>query len=134
MSENAQSKDFALILGEIMNGKREPPNYEDVDLSKGVATIAAWGGAHETVGIKHVKIPGFKSSNWSRFFLGSTQGGDFDGTGYIMWWDNGAGHIGKFAICQHERTGGGTREQEMRGWHPGRCAKCGLDMSIDSGD
>lgn len=25
-------------------------------------------------------------------------------------------------------------ERERRGWHPGHCAKCGADMSYDSGD
>jgi hypothetical protein len=51
-----------------------------------------------------------------------------------MVWGSQGGKIFEFAICQHNKTGGATRAQEMRGWHPGRCSLCGLDLSVDSGD
>jgi hypothetical protein len=28
----------------------------------------------------------------------------------------------------------GPNANHSRGWHPGWCGKCGVDMSIDSGD
>lgn len=41
----------------------------------------------------------------------------------------------KEAACEkHERVSTGTQDEARRGWHPGHCAKCGLDMSVDSGD
>jgi hypothetical protein len=33
----------------------------------------------------------------------------------------------------HERVGTGTHMQARRGWHPGTCRHCGMDMSVDSG-
>lgn len=40
---------------------------------------------------------------------------------------------GRFTFCKHEKVeGAGANHQ--RGWHPGHCGKCGLDMSVDSGD
>ncbi len=73
---------------------------------------------------------------WSMFFLRTTQGGQLDGTGYLVRYGNGPeGPLtGRFAICRHEFAPTGTREQSMRGWKPGYCRHCGLDMSIDSGD
>lgn len=41
----------------------------------------------------------------------------------------------KEAACPgHECVGTGTRDQANRGWHPGECRHCGMDMSYDSGD
>lgn len=33
----------------------------------------------------------------------------------------------------HEKIGTGTHEESRRGWHPGHCKHCGMDMSVDSG-
>ena len=133
MTDTPQHKDFPAILEEIMAGKRELPNYEEVDLAKGVANIACLGWG-QPVGVKRAKVPGASHSDWARYFLDSTQGGALDGAGMVMIWGSHGGRIGKFAICVHKHTGGGTREQKMRGWHPGRCEVCGLDLSVDSGD
>jgi hypothetical protein len=38
------------------------------------------------------------------------------------------------SICKHEIKDSSTPEGRMRGWHPARCTKCGLDMSVDSSD
>lgn len=34
----------------------------------------------------------------------------------------------------HERVGTGSHSDSRRGWHPGKCKHCGMDMSYDSGD
>lgn len=37
-------------------------------------------------------------------------------------------------ICKHEVEDRSTREGRMRGWHPAKCLKCGVDLSVDSSD
>lgn len=127
--------EFPAILEEIMKGKRELPNFERMDLSKGVATIAAGGGLITKPGVLNAKVPGSKSSwgHWARYFLSSTQGGQLDGIGYVMWWDNSEGYVGRFAICKHKKVLG-AGANPSRGWHPGKCSECGLDMTVDSSD
>lgn len=39
----------------------------------------------------------------------------------------------RVAICEHEKVEG-AGANHMRGWHPGRCRLCDMDMSVDSGD
>ena len=119
----------------IAEGKCVVPNFEEMPLEIGVAAVAAGGGLLCISGVKNAKIPGSDSSwgHWARYFLSHTQDGQFDGTGYLMWWDRSKGHVGRFAICKHNKLeGAGANHQ--RGWHPGRCEHCGLDMSVDSGD
>jgi hypothetical protein len=38
------------------------------------------------------------------------------------------------SICKHEVIDNSTPSGRMRGWHPAKCSKCGLDMSVDSSD
>jgi hypothetical protein len=38
------------------------------------------------------------------------------------------------SICKHEIVDSSTPQGRMRGWHPARCSKCGLNMSVDSSD
>ena len=38
------------------------------------------------------------------------------------------------SICKHEIIDSSTAEGRMRGWHPARCAKCGINLSVDSSD
>ena len=118
----------------IIKGKVQLPNFEELELEKGVSIIAAGAGLHTVPGVNNAKIPGMNSNwgTWARYFLGVTQRGQFDGTGYVMFYDQGKGRIGKFAICAHKFVlGSGANPQ--RGWNPGRCGTCGLDMSVDSG-
>ncbi len=81
-----------------------------------------------------------KGSVQARYFLKVTQGGSYTGEGWVLWseFDTGRSRImfNSFAVCVHEAKS--TWKQgdtpAMRGWSPSRCAKCGLDMSVDSGD
>lgn len=126
---------FEDAFAPILSGKIELPNYHEMDLATGVAHIAAGGGLHTVPGIKNAKPPKSNSNwgHWARYFLSTTQGGQFDGTGYVMFWDASKGRIGSFALCKHEKVDApGANHQ--RGWHPSRCKKCGLDMTYDSGD
>ncbi len=119
----------------IIKGKVQIPNFEELDLERGVSNIASGGSLHTVPGIMNAKVPGMNSNwgTWARYFLNVTQGGQFDGTGYVMFYDQGKGRIGKFAICAHKFVAG-AGGNPRRGWNPGHCETCGLDMSVDSGD
>jgi hypothetical protein len=73
----------------------------------------------------------------ARFFLDYGQGGGLHGSGLVAWtaWKDGAYRATAmtFAICDHKAVEGGGANHS-RGWHPARCEKCGLDLSVDSGD
>lgn len=38
------------------------------------------------------------------------------------------------SICKHEVIDESTASSRMRGWHPARCSKCGINLSVDSSD
>jgi hypothetical protein len=38
------------------------------------------------------------------------------------------------AICKHDIQDFSTADGRMRGWHPAKCRKCGIDLSVDSSD
>lgn len=128
-------KEFPAILDQIMAGKIELPNFKELPLESGVATIAAGAGLLAKPDVMNAKIPGSNSTwgHWARYFLDREQGGRLNGEGYVIWWDNSKGHVGEFAICEHSMVEG-MGANHVRGWHPGHCSRCGLDMSVDSGD
>jgi hypothetical protein len=76
------------------------------------------------------------------YHLNCGQGGGFTGEGVVV--IDATGHFqyravqesiitGRFAICKHESVED-PGANHSRGWHPAHCKKCGLDMSVDSGD
>lgn len=126
----------------IINGEIPLPNRKDIDpllfltnlASGGHSLMPKWGWA---------KIDGHKA--WTQFFLTPAgMGGRFDGGGYAVTYRNGKWDaaakkmipdpiVSRFTICEHEKIDGfGANHQ--RGWHPGSCKHCGLDMTVDSGD
>lgn len=129
----------------ILWGKVVLPNwkpYPPEEIGKGVAAIAAGGGLVVAGDIEYCKLPKDPESTsayeergqWSRVWLCKTQGGHFDGTGYVMLYNSGKGMIGRFAICEHTKYETSSVAEQQRGWHPGSCTKCGLNMTVDSGD
>lgn len=128
-------KDFEEQLLQIRRGKMIPPNFEELSLEKGIANIAAGGGLISYNSIDNFKHPNGKSSwgHWARFFLGGTQGGALDGSGYVIWYDHEVGKVGRFALCKHKSQEGAGADHR-RGWHPSHCSLCGLNTSVDSGD
>lgn len=124
----------------IVRGEVPVPNMETTDLGGAVANIAAvghslrpeWGYAKMA---DNHKV-------WTFYFLtpaamGSARGDNpsLDGGGYMLVYYGypKGGYAAKFAICKHEKkTAVGANHE--RGWHPGACVKCGLDMTVDSGD
>lgn len=74
------------------------------------------------------------------YYLNCGQGGGYTGEGVVVLDTYGYGRTGpesiitgKFTFCRHEKVEG-AGANHSRGWHPGYCGKCGLDMSVDSGD
>jgi hypothetical protein len=114
----------------IIEGAVVLPNFNPIELEKAVASIAASYGP----GIRgNALIPGDMHRNWAQFFLDTTQGGSCDGTGIVLYYYRGKGAAARFAICEHTKVDG-PGANHSRGWHPGSCSKCGLDMTVDSSD
>lgn len=72
------------------------------------------------------------------YMLKVGQGGGLTGEGYVILsvgyrGDESDVIAGSFTLCEHEKVEG-AGANHSRGWHPGYCKKCGLDMSVDSGD
>lgn len=134
--------DFGALLRYYLAGKAVLPNFEPVPIPDGMNSIAAGAGMAEADGgVQHILLPGADRTCWARAFISFTQGGRFDGSGYVIWyrtknwnvpWD-GESQIARFAICKHEKRDG-PGANHMRGWHPGSCTKCGLDLTVDSSD
>lgn len=123
-------------LKAIMDGKVDVPNFEELDPVKGIASWASAGGSFAHPDVKQAKLPsdGRMRGNWARYLLNRTQGGQYDGTGYVvMYYNKGHGRIGWFAICKHTKVSD-PDANHPRGWHPGHCSKCGIDLTVDSGD
>lgn len=118
----------------IIAGDVPIPNFEEVTpeyfcnalASGGHSMIPKWG---------HAKQDGSNYKPWAHYFLTnySNMGGDPDGSGYVTVYNSGKPKVGRFAICKHEKQLAGGANPS-RGWNPGACVKCGLDMTIDSGD
>jgi hypothetical protein len=86
--------------------------------------------------------PAGRPSGRAIYHLNCGQGGGLTGEGVVV--VDVAGLVkyraipesiiaGRFTFCKHEKVEG-AGANHSRGWHPGYCDKCGLDMSVDSGD
>jgi hypothetical protein len=129
-----QHTEFEALLDEIIKGRLPIPHFEPMDPSQGIASIAAGSGLQVTQVAWGATLPGAEGrGHFARFFLNTTQGGQFDGTGLVMLMTGDGGKIGRFAICKHSKVMGADANPR-RGWYPGRCEHCGLDMTVDSGD
>lgn len=124
--------DFEKDLLPIIEGKVPLPNAKPVEKDAGAAILHC-----RTMHCGHALLANGRKEWNARFFLDYGQGGDLEGTGLVAWveWKDGAYRATamKFAICEHTKVEG-PGANHSRGWHPGHCSKCGLDMSVDSGD
>lgn len=129
MSKSYTEADYAPIIA----GDVEIPNFEAVTPEYFCQALAS-GGHSMTPKWGHAKGErGHKP--WAHYFLTnfSNMGSAPDGTGYVTVYGMSKPLVGRFAICKHEKKLGGGASPS-RGWNPGACVKCGLDMTIDSGD
>lgn len=133
----------------IIKGDAALPNAEAVDplqflnnlASGGHSMTPKWGWALRHEG----RDAGRKQ--WAQFFMRPVAmggQGTFDGSGYAVVWGGSRYDqeakvniqtpiVLRFAICTHEKVDSPGARPE-RGWHPGYCGKCGLNMTVDSGD
>lgn len=126
----------------ILKGDVDIPNAEAVDPLLFLNNLAA-GGHSFVPQWGWGRIAGKK--NWAQFFLTPAgMGGRLDGGGYaVVWGSSTYDQVAKkniqtpivlrFAICKHEKVDA-LGANHSRGWHPGSCKNCGLDMTVDSGD
>lgn len=118
-------------LQPIIEGRVALPNARLIDRDIGAALLH-YQQMHSGAAL----LPTGKRWN-VRYFLDYGQGGGLHGSGLVAWtdWRDGAYRaVGmSFAICDHKPVVG-AGANPMRGWHPASCEKCGLDMSVDSGD
>lgn len=122
-------------LGPIMNGIFEVPNFEPIEDLGSALNNLTLGGIMTPPGSGFAKLPGELRTygQWAKYFLRAGQNGGLTGEGYVIVYQSRGGIIGRFAICKHKkREGAGANPR--RGWHPGSCELCGLDMTVDSGD
>jgi hypothetical protein len=127
------------IAGEVRWEHAEP-----VKLPFAVNSLAASPGKMVR---GNFRKPGEQYAAWALYSLSTTQGGEFDGTALVLVYGNGGFYdrsdpdkwVGtpptawRVAICKHEKVEGAGARPNF-GWHPGRCTKCGMDMTVDSGD
>ncbi len=124
-------------------------SVEPMDLLQAVNHITM-GGVWMTYG-GWFKPPGMAdhgAGKWARYFPSTGQGGGYTGEAVVFvygsggYWqrNNPEEWVGtkptafRVAICKHEKVGSGSADDARRGWHPGACRLCGLDMTVDSGD
>jgi hypothetical protein len=149
--------DLTEDLTPIMTGLVNVPNFEPYDRDPlDFLNILTLGGLWTPSNAGYAKVyhQGQTRQGWAKYFLTTGQGGGFTGEGYVIIYDTpkyvqavrgedgeivtpahsvGGALIGHFAICKHQKQeGAGANHQ--RGWHPGHCKVCGMDMTVDSGD
>lgn len=135
----------------FMSGLKPVPNFKPYEGNPlEFLNSLTLGGQWTPPGAGYAEVyhEGQSQKGWAKYFLSTTQGGGFDGTGYVIIYASprwvaatelkeqhkeGGAIIGSFAICKHQKVDhAGANHQ--RGWHPGHCLHCGLDMTVDSGD
>lgn len=134
------SADFGALFEYYLRGRAQLPNLVPLETLAGLRVITSWGGALAWPGLASVKLPGAHYTTWARVFLGYTQGRQLDGKGYLIAnkregavANSEGGPVWSFRLCDHAvQVGAGANPS--RGWNPARCTRCGLDLSVDSGD
>lgn len=106
-------------------GRPNPlPNVKQVSAERFADALASFGHSL-TPQWGYCEIEGRKA--WTFLFMDIP-----NGTGYGTTYSN---KTYTFALCEHEKVLRPTdRPNHERGWHPGVCKLCGLNMDVDSGD
>lgn len=134
-------KDFADRVELILKGDAPLPNAEVTDPARFLANLASgghcmapeWGWSTLSSGsLDHAR------KSWTQFFLRSepnmsTKGSRTSGAGFAVRYEHGNGVVYDWAICRHKKVDA-AGANHSRGWSPGHCALCGINMTIDSGD
>lgn len=126
--------DYAAFIGKsgAVNRDLKPlPNAEDVDPSRFLNDLAARGHMMTPVW-GYSLLPDGSRQQWTQFFLlhDANMGFGLGGGGYAVTYNCPPR---RFQICRHEKVLHAGADPS-RGWTPGHCKHCGVDMTIDSGD
>ena len=121
-------------LTAIIEGSLALPNFEPLPADQILGTVAScrMGATYGWGKVKHTD-----HRKWAVFWLGTTQGGEFDGTGYVAIWHHTqttnvtSAITGRFSVCVHEYSQDPS-SRPHEGHRVGRCELCGLNMSCDS--
>lgn len=120
------------------NALQPLPHLKEItDPAKALFEIAVTKALHPAPYDLAFKMPGEQFSRYCTAFLRGLPGGGtaWDGSGALLTMHNTmTPRVFKFALCKHEKTEEGHSPNPGRGWHPGHCKHCGLNMSVDSGD
>jgi hypothetical protein len=110
------------------------PNVRDVDPIAFLNDLAARGHMMEPVW-GYALLPDGSRPQWTQFFLlaDANMGFQLGGGGYAVTYANPFPFIRRFQICNHEIVLHAGADPS-RGWNPGHCKHCGMDMSVDSSD
>ena len=127
-------RDFPALLVKIIAGELPLPNVIAQEPTLWLNNLAS-GGHHFEPRWGHALIDNHR--RWTMFFL---EGAGmlapphiYGGGGMFVAYGPMVPICGTFAICSHTfASGPGANPQ--RGWHPGSCTTCGIDLTVDSGD
>jgi hypothetical protein len=129
-------EDYEPYIGKSGNankGLQPLPNAKLVDPLNLLQDIASGGHMMQPVW-GYALLPDGSRQQWTQFFLTSYMMSGCDGGGYAVTYGSGGVPIcRRFYICQHSKEEG-PGAIPSRGWHPGKCVKCGFNMTYDSGD
>lgn len=120
-----------------LEGKKAWPHFDTIPLEQAVRSIAGVSYlVPKMIGTRLISADRLRYTPAS-YFLDTTQGGRFTGNAVVLYyvWENGhgTGKAGEVFMCNHKKIEGPNADHR-RGWHPGFCELCGLDMTVDSGD
>jgi hypothetical protein len=141
-------EDYAPFIGKSgqpNKGLLPLPNAKSVDAGLFLNDLAARGHMMEPVW-GYSLLPDGDRQQWTQFFLlgDANMGMQLGGGGYAVTYGSTRWDAEKsvnvhepivrhFQICVHEiELHAGANPS--RGWNPGHCKHCGMDMTVDSGD
>jgi hypothetical protein len=137
MSKTYTLEDYESFIGKrgVVNKDLKPlPNAKDEDPMRFLNNLASGGHSMQPVW-GWALLPDGSRAQWTQFFLSGSvnMGGGLGGNGYAVTYGGRAPIVRSFAICKHEiQLHAGANPS--RGWAPGHCKHCGVDMTIDSSD
>jgi hypothetical protein len=117
------------------NTQQIMPNLQEITDPLEALRLIGWSTPNVDYYNAAVMLPNQRFPTYCKLFLNSVPGGSgWDGSGLILTKDYPQPKIFTFALCKHEKTEEGHNPNHGRGWHPGHCKHCNMDMSVDSGD
>jgi hypothetical protein len=110
------------------------PNATIIDPLEFLNALAATGHMMTPIW-RYTLLPDGSRQQWTMLFLlhDANMSGALGGGGYAVTYRTNDPIVRRFQICRHEiELAPGADPQ--RGWRPGKCKHCGMDMTVDSGD